>query len=551
MTQDITVRTLLELPEVTGGDPIVLTGKDRLDTPVRWVHIAEADEVTELLEGGELLLSSSSAFRHSAERTRAFLEQLKKAGAAGFAVETIDEAGLTDSRSLEILRTAGAGIDMPVIALRARTRFVRITQQAHRLLIARQLEVIERTRELHEVFTELSLGGADESAIVAEAAQRLQSPVVLEDAVHRILAFDDAGDPEAVDAWPLHTGQASAVGVKGRRWGRLVAPRVHEDDAYAAEVLERAGQAITLVRAHMHSTHDLRMRASDRFVAELPQMTEAQAVGRMRGVDLSGPGGYMSVAVHMGKARAETNLAGADHSDGAEYQLRERGLRVELVAAAGRHGLTAVTSTWHNRVVVALLGFPDFSLPAKGRAADELLTRLRGDLDGAYLGDLTMGAGLLHREVTHAGADLPTVVEVAQIAADMSVRSRPFYRFSDLRLSGLISSFQEDPRMRAFATAELGPLLAGEPNGAFPGESRRGEGRRSVGGASSEDLEFLWTYLLQGGQKAAISRELGISRPVVYSRARRIASTLGVSLDDPESAAALLVALLWWRGSAH
>lgn len=556
---DLTIRRFLQLPQVKLGNPVVLSGEEHLDTPIRWVHIAETEEVTDLLEGGELLLSSSPAFQHSVERTRAFLIQAHRAGAVGFTVEAIDEAGLAHPRSLEVLTEAGRGAGMPVIALRSRVRFVRITQEAHRVLIGQQLSIVERTRELHEAFTELSLSGADESVIVHEAAERLGTPVVLEDAAHRILAHAPADALAATENWPPAAAQAVPVGVKGRRWGRVVAPAAREDDPYAAEVLQRAGQAITLVRAHSQTTYDLRMRASEHFVSELPHMSEQQALKRGRTADLSGPGGYMVIAVKMcgGGIAGGGGAGGVEAGDAsgvvtkdeaADYQLRERGLRLELVAAAERLGLTAVTSAWRTGTVVAILGFPAVTAGGAGAAGsadcanpDDLTAELCRELTEAIPETITVGAGQLSQTLVATADDIPTAVEAAHVAAGMSIRRQPFYRYSDLRLNGLIASLSDDPRMSAFAHAELGPLL----NSAEPDAS--GSRQLEAGGASSEDLEFLWAYLLGGGQKAAVARQLGISRPAVYAKAGRIASTLGVSLDDPESAAALLTALLWQR----
>ncbi len=550
--RDLTVRNFLQLPQAKLGNPVVLAGEQHLDTPVRWVHIAETDAVTDLLEGGEMLLSSSPAFQHSVEHTRAFLDQARRAGAVGFAVEAIDEVGLASPRSLEVLTEAGRGAGMPVVALRSRVRFVRITQEAHRVLIGQQLSIVERTRELHEAFTELSLSGADESVIVREAARRLGTPVVLEDAAHRILAHAPADALAATENWPPSAAQAVPVGVKGRRWGRVVAPSAREDDPYAAEVLQRASQAITLVRAHSQTTYDLRMRASDHFVSELPHMSEEQALRRGRAADLHGPGGFMAIAVEMcggGFAEDDGDAGGVEAGDAsgsvtkdeaADYQLRERGLRLELVAAAERLGLTAVTSAWRTGTVVAILGLPS----SVGGSADDLTAELCRDLTESIPETITVGAGQLSQTLVPVADDIPTAVEAAHVAAGMSIRRQPFYRFSDLRLNGLIASLSDDPRMSAFAHAELGPLLK---TSTPTNPETRGNKPREGNGASSEDLEFLWVYLLCGGQKAAVARQLGISRPAVYAKAGRIASTLGVSLDDPESAAALLTALLWQR----
>lgn len=542
---DLTIRRFLQLPQVKLGNPVVLAGERQLDTPIRWVHIAETEEVTDLLEGGELLLSSSPAFQHSVERTRAFLIQAQRAGAVGFAVQAVDEAGLASPRSLEVLTAAGREVGMPVIAFRSRIRFVRITQEAHRMLIGQQLSIVERARELHEVFTELSLSGADESLIVHEAAERLGSPVVLEDAAHRILAHAPADGLAAIENWPPAAAQAVPVGVKGRRWGRVVAPSLCEDDPYVGEVLERASQAITLVRAHLQTTYDLRMRASDHFVSELAHLSEEQAVKRGRTADLHGPGGYMVIAVKMcggGIAGDDGDAASGaiTQDEAADYQLRERGLRMELASTAERLGMNAVTSAWRSGTIVAILGFPE----GTGDSADDLTAELCRELTEAIPETITVGAGQLSEALVPVADDIPTAVEAAHVAAGMSIRRQPFYRFSDLRLNGLIASLHDDPRMSAFAQAELGSLL--KPT-TPTGPETRGNKRRESSGASSDDLEFLWVYLLCGGQKAEVARQLGISRPAVYAKAGRIASTLGVSLDDPESAAALLTALLWQR----
>src|SRR5699024_4386920 len=109
-----------------------------------------------------------------------------------------------------------------------------------------------------------------------------------------------------------------------------------------------------------------------------------------------------------------------------------------------------------------------------------------------------------------------------------------FHRFADVRLRGLVAVLRDDPRMRTFAEAELGELLADETGGAGV---RRGP----------TDLEVLEALLQAGGAKTGAARALGLSRPAVYARTQRLEERLGVSLDDAESRTALHTALLWWR----
>ncbi|NJI21449.1 PucR family transcriptional regulator, partial [Aeromonas veronii] len=80
------------------------------------------------------------------------------------------------------------GRDLPVVVLTHRIKFVRITEVAHRSLLAEQLGRLERAQEIHETYTQLSLERAEVGTIVARTAELLGAPVVLEDVAHRVLA---------------------------------------------------------------------------------------------------------------------------------------------------------------------------------------------------------------------------------------------------------------------------------------------------------------------------------------------------------------------------
>ncbi len=97
------------------------------------------------------------------------------------------------------------------------------------------------------------------------------------------------------------------------------------------------------------------------------------------------------------------------------------------------------------------------------------------------------------------------------------------------RLRGLLYQLRDDPRLRAFADRELGPLIAYDA----------AHGTRLVG-----DLAV---YLESGGNKVQAAARAHLARPTLYQRLALIETLLGVSLADPESRAALHVALLALR----
>jgi Purine catabolism regulatory protein-like family/PucR C-terminal helix-turn-helix domain/GGDEF-like domain len=103
---------------------------------------------------------------------------------------------------------------------------------------------------------------------------------------------------------------------------------------------------------------------------------------------------------------------------------------------------------------------------------------------------------------------------------------RPYYRLADLRLRGLVHVLRDDPRLRAFADRELGALL------------------RYDAEHGTTLIAELAAYLEAGGNKALAAARAHLARPTFYQRLRLIERVLGVSLDDPESRAALQVAFL-------
>jgi PucR family transcriptional regulator, purine catabolism regulatory protein len=96
----------------------------------------------------------------------------------------------------------------------------------------------------------------------------------------------------------------------------------------------------------------------------------------------------------------------------------------------------------------------------------------------------------------------------------------------DQRLRGLLYQLRDDPRVRAFADRELGPLVTYD--------ARHG----------TRLMADLAAFLESGGNKALAASRAHMARPTFYQRLRLIEDVLGVSLADPESRASLHVALL-------
>src|SRR3954467_11246595 len=170
----VTVREALALPVLAAGDPVVLGGEAGLDTVLRWVHVSEGRDVGALLVGHELVLTTGLGMAASPEAAAEFVDQLVDVGAAGLVVEL--SAGDPPVPALALPRARAAGL--PVVVLNRKVRFVEVTEQVHRAIVAEQYDDLRFAGEVHQTFTELGLARAPMARLVEAAADLVGESVV-------------------------------------------------------------------------------------------------------------------------------------------------------------------------------------------------------------------------------------------------------------------------------------------------------------------------------------------------------------------------------------
>ena len=530
--------TVLDLDVVRAGEPEIVTGHSGLDVPVRWVHVAELRSLADLLEGGELVLTTGLAFGESADQAAEYLAGLQAAGVAGVVVEIpADRPEAAAALAAGAQRALEAGSPgLPVIRLHRTVRFVEVTEVVHRRIVASQLEQVEKARQVHEVFTMLSLESAGVQEIVDRTAALLDAPVVLEDNSHLVVAFAAVGLPaqDLLRDWQRRSRAVrgyretkvavagderwlqTPVGLGSAQWGRLVlpgAPQVPAAAAEAAMVLERAGQALSINRLAERDQAGLAQQAQAGLIHELRgsrTQDDEEALTRASALGLKPSPAYLPLVLHLDSGSGK---------DPMSMQRKERALleMLDAVLAATRN--SALAAALQTGQVAVLLALPARMLE------DSLLERICGDLaarTSAGAGELrwTAGVGRARSRLSDAAAGLDEAAHVAQTAGTLSAGANRYFRSTDVRLRGLLALLREDPRAVSFAEAELRGIDA------------------------QDDLALLQRFLECGGNKTALARSGYLSRPTLYARLQKLESRLGVSLDDPESRTSLHVAVL-------
>jgi purine catabolism regulator len=487
-----TVRDVLALEIFTRADPRVLSGEDRLDREVRWVHTGEIPDIARFLSGGEMLLTAGLGFGQSAREQRAYVRSLADADIAVLVVELagrafthLPAAALAEARERRL----------PIVGLGSEIPFVAVSAQVDRMITGARLEQLEASERTAEQFQQLLLNGADHIAILDHLSMTTHAAVVLEDAAHQIRGWagrEVTGAQEVVDNWEAHsrishgTGapaesalrcRADEVVLRGERWGRL-------------HVLHAAG----------------RLSAAD-------NQAISQAVAAAAITFLSERASRASFAL---RSTALVNRLALGEIDGAELVRRSRSLGVGLDARR----LLAIASYPDpaNSIGSGLMARRFPYLSAELGSYTQWIVSLRRDADEVAVIDVVTKSGVRAGLSRPLGASaLRHGLRQSKQALDASSAEGParVQRFDQLGVARLLVTLSRD-ELATYVEDELGALLDHDAK------------------TKSVLLPTLRAFLEVSGTRSAAAGQLRVQRRSLYYRLERIEKILGLDLGEPD-----------------
>ncbi len=575
-----TVADVLALPELLAGEPQVVAGAQGVDREVSWAHVAAGRGVAELLDGGELILTTGAGWPHDETALAELAHGLVTAGAQSASGRTgvaaiVLELGRGFQAAPPPLIHACDTHGVPLVVLHREVRFVQITQRVHQRILAGQNEALQARADVHAMLTELGLNRSPVDYVVEQLAETLQAPVVLEDSAHRVVAFSGLGadpvaslapwaeadgrGPAAPDGGSTNTGTSTGTGTdaaawvrvpveaRGNRWGFLTALHGPPHPAGRRTVLELGAFALALGRLADAEGDQWMQLGSKRLFAAL-------LAGRYRSdAELAAQLAAAGLPVE-GRVTLPLTLRGTGDF-GAHGTLERATLETALrraVAPEGRVLLTADEAADEpkagpqpesgreaaERSLLALVSLPigDARLSSVDRGAPLLASRLGRELEmlvpattpAVWRAHLALGPGCLRlRELVAA---LERVRGVGRLPATAEV-GRVTVQQAELQpLAHLVQGLAGLPELQEFAGDALGPLL----------EHDRGSGP----GHSGDLLRVLAAYLAHPTNRSLAAKQARLSRSVFYQRIALIEELLGVDLANGEAIATLTVALL-------
>lgn len=511
---------------------MVVAGAAHLNRQVRWVHVSELGDISRLLRGGELLLTTGIALDLSPASLRGYVDSLAQRGLSGLVVE----AGQRLDRAPQAMVEAAERADLPLVVLQHEVRFVEVTEQAHSFIINSQATELRFRQEVHEALYEMVLEGTSTEDIVRFAAQAARRPVLLANRAGMVLhvASGLVATGHLLEEWDgdgvsLQSAGTARVVRGGRSW--LVTPvgargqvlgvlGMREPGGATSErgriVLERAAAAIALNRLAERDRLGLELQAQRSLLDDILR-------GAARG-DLADRAAALGFPVRAARfVGGEVRWTLTDLlAPGPAAEGRARDLAQLVTRAAARSGDRILTASRPEGAVQILL-----SSTRGGRLDVRLADLAKAIHSEAAAGDgaeVTLAFGTEVSELKHA---LWSVREAGQVLDALNGRgAKLYYRIPDVRLRGLLHLLRDDERVAAFAERELKPLL----------EADRREGLGLV--------RILCEFLAHRGNKVETAAALGISRPTLYARLARVEALLQVKLTDGEALASLQVAIM-------
>ena len=158
-------------------------GEAGADRPLRWVHIAEHEDPTPWLSGGEVLLTTGYQLRTPAKQRR-FVERLGDADVAGLGFGT----GFDHKRLPKAIVDAAEQHGLPLFEVPYEKPFIAITERAAAHLVNEQFDALERGTHVHEQLERLVIEGRGLDQILNSTAAAIGGTALVIDAGGRELA---------------------------------------------------------------------------------------------------------------------------------------------------------------------------------------------------------------------------------------------------------------------------------------------------------------------------------------------------------------------------
>jgi purine catabolism regulator len=167
-----TVKDAMEMDVFRNAN--VIAGHEGLNNEITSVTVVDTPDIKHWLKGGELLLTNAYVFKDNVEQLVNIVSDIKHTGASALGIKL---KRFVDTLPQDMISQANR-CGIPLITIPVEYSWIDVMGPVMSEIINRKTDVLERTIEIHKLFTDIVLNGGDIQSIINRLIDLINIPVI-------------------------------------------------------------------------------------------------------------------------------------------------------------------------------------------------------------------------------------------------------------------------------------------------------------------------------------------------------------------------------------
>ncbi|SDO11361.1 purine catabolism regulatory protein [Paenibacillus sp. yr247] len=532
----LTVQEVLRRPSFKQA--YVAAGEQGLQRLVRWVHIIEVIQFEQLLQGGEMILTTGAAFKSDTESFMIYLEQLINNNVSCLCIEM----GHYLSSIPQAWIHAAETYNLPLIIFPQAVRFIDITQDIHAHIINQHHKALQDLEKISREFHRMTLSSQGVSHVLGllQSSTKAQVIYVPQDGQPKFIPqlgsresskwldfldgrlVESSNNRNTVSLSVLEEeGQTviiQPVGAMGKTWAHLILVLNRKPQEYEYLILDSASLSIAQDLLRKRYIEERKLYSQTLWVDDLLHLRirDEEQIKVLIGNEFKQlnelPYHVILIEFEHEQAEGQTTMVDGIESLGIHLSLAVR-------SVFEQHTFHPLITLKNNRLVVVAFDKAP-KRPSKDRLQQVFqslgLTKAEEEIR------LTIGVGQRNRSFMQAHLSYQEALQAISLAP--TLQGKVLF-FDELGVFQLLFHIADKQILHSFVRTYLGPII--------DHDQMKG----------SELLRTLKVYLDSDGSKQIAAQQLFIVRQSLYYRLEKMEELLGADYMLPEKRLALQVGI--------
>ncbi|MFI8494843.1 PucR family transcriptional regulator [Peribacillus butanolivorans] len=504
MNTSITIEEILNRRHFNQTD--IIAGSSGIKRQVKWVHCMEVTQISHLLNGNELILTTGLGWKDCDSTFLSYLNQLIQCNAAGLCIEI-------GTRTMAIPQCA---IDLadehqfPIILFHQEVPFVEITQDIHSLIINKQYQMISNLENYSQQLNKNLLEIDHYESILKFLHNYLNVQVILifnENDIASIpkikkkITYQMLVEVNEEKRTLNKTVLRQPIQVLGENYAELlICSSDRELTDFDSLILDRTATALAQHLLRELYIEEKKMSEESKWLTNWieGEYSDEAIRERLSYIDpkMQLDGGIVCICKqHPRYNKSSTKL------DGTYFKIMFR-------TVFEQYGFQIFSMEIHQHLVF-ILGDNRSSEDWKGRVTSALDRIMKMDVSGRNrMSLLTIGFGKHVQKLSEIYKSYETARETLLLQDTLPEENRSFF-YQDLHMYRMISLINKHGNLEETVHEYLGPVIEYDKQN------------------NGELMPTLKTYLACNGSKQETSKQLFIVRQTLYHRLEKLEKLLG------------------------